>query len=203
MDFKLHPYTLLSTDFHFGHKTPDFLNTRGFTNVKEHDEAIFNFFAENKGSDLVNLGDLTFTKYSYCEEILKSLSHYFTQVLFVYGNHDKYVKKFLNQTEDVKYYRDYTQWKNMVFTAEAECKFDGNLITFSHCPHAVWNKSHYGSWHIHGHTHGTYLPGRPEDKTSKALDVSIESTGKWGIHLKDAIEILNTKNVNTYRNSRS
>ena len=36
---------------------------------------------------------------------------------------------------------------------------DGNhdqYIALSHYPLAIWDRKHYGAWHLHGHTHGNY-----------------------------------------------
>jgi len=46
-------------------------------------------------------------------------------------------------------------------------------ITLSHYPMAEWEASHYGAWHIHGHSHGAYydLQGR------FVIDAGVDATG--------------------------
>jgi len=41
------------------------------------------------------------------------------------------------------------------------------LIVLSHYAHRVWNKSHHGSWHLFGHSHGSL----PDDPTARSIDV--------------------------------
>jgi calcineurin-like phosphoesterase family protein len=41
------------------------------------------------------------------------------------------------------------------------------MIMLSHYAHRVWNKSHHGSWHLFGHSHGSL----PDDPASRSFDV--------------------------------
>lgn len=43
-------------------------------------------------------------------------------------------------------------------------------IVMCHYAFKVWNKSHYGSWNLYGHSHGTLAP------VGKQLDVGIDAT---------------------------
>lgn len=93
-----------------------------------------------------------------------------------------------------------------------ECKVKGQPCWLSHYPHMAWPKSHYGSFHLHGHLHDE----RSEywDKIwpdQRRLDVSPESylrlNGKWGIWNEDEIyEYMMTRkghdDVSWYRNQR-
>ena len=39
-----------------------------------------------------------------------------------------------------------------------ELKWQGIKILLTHCAHAVWEGSHYGAWHLYGHSHTTAEP---------------------------------------------
>ena len=50
---------------------------------------------------------------------------------------------------------------------DADAPGGSQLIVLSHYSHRVWNKSHHGSWHLFGHSHGSL----PDDPTSRSIDV--------------------------------
>lgn len=50
---------------------------------------------------------------------------------------------------------------------DADAAGGSQLIVLSHYAHRVWNKSHHGSWHLFGHSHGSL----PDDPTSRSIDV--------------------------------
>lgn len=56
----------------------------------------------------------------------------------------------------------------------AEVNVHGQDITLCHYSHQVWNRSHFGSWHLFGHSHNT-LPG-----IGKSMDVGVDS--KYALH---------------------
>ena len=44
-------------------------------------------------------------------------------------------------------------------------------IVLSHYAMLVWDRSHYGVWHLHGHSHGSM----PDDPTARRLDVGVDA----------------------------
>lgn len=57
-----------------------------------------------------------------------------------------------------------------------EIKIQSKHIVMSHYAHAFWNKSHYGSWNLYGHAHGSaegwldeHMPGR------LSIDVGVDN----------------------------
>jgi calcineurin-like phosphoesterase family protein len=52
-------------------------------------------------------------------------------------------------------------------------KCNDHEIFLSHYAHRVWNKSHRGSWHLYGHSHGTL----PDIQTSLSIDVGMDCRG--------------------------
>jgi len=55
-------------------------------------------------------------------------------------------------------------------------KHGGNTYFMAHYPHQQWQSSHYGSIHLHGHSHGTFLC----DESLRRLDVSVDAIRKNG-----------------------
>ena len=63
----------------------------------------------------------------------------------------------------------------------------------SHYAHRTWDKSHHGSLHLYGHSHGT-LPG-----VGRSMDVGVDSTDMNSdftpFLLDDVIKFLMTKEI--------
>jgi len=62
-------------------------------------------------------------------------------------------------------------------------------MTLCHFPMSSWHKSHYNSWHLFGHTHGTYQPG------NLSMDVGVDSAKKLlgeyrPFSLEEVVEIM-------------
>ena len=51
-----------------------------------------------------------------------------------------------------------------------ELKVGEQLVVLDHYPMRSWNKSHYGSWQLYGHHHGTL----PEDPNAFQMDVGVD-----------------------------
>ena len=43
-------------------------------------------------------------------------------------------------------------------------------IVLSHYAMRIWDRSHFGTWHLFGHSHGSM----PDDPTSRSLDVGVD-----------------------------
>lgn len=60
-----------------------------------------------------------------------------------------------------------------------EIKVGNRNVTLSHYAHCFWNRSHYGSWMLYGHAHGTaeewldqHMPGR------LSMDVGVDNVAR-------------------------
>ena len=148
-----------TSDTHFGHEKIVGLCGRPFANVEEMDETLIkNWNAKvNKSEIVYHCGDFSLAK------DLKKIPQYVRrlngQIHLIMGNHDQKRAKFLSGFADVKHYK--------------EVKYNEQKIILCHYAFKTWNKSHHGSWNLHGHSHGSL----PRDYKAKQLDVGVDV---WG-----------------------
>jgi calcineurin-like phosphoesterase family protein len=115
---------------------------------------------------LYHLGDFSLAKnlVSYRERIVCQNIH------LILGNHDKL------KTEEKKHFKSI---HNL-----SEIKYQNNLIVLCHYAMRVWNKSHHGSFHLYGHSHGV-LPSQ-----GKSMDVGVDSNNFFPISINEVIKRL-------------
>jgi calcineurin-like phosphoesterase family protein len=128
-----------SSDIHFGHKNIIHHANRPFASVEEMNESLverWNSVVTQK--DVVYFaGDFSFARAEETERYFKALRG--VKHLIV-GNHDGNATKRLPwaSVSDIK-----------------EVSVDGVKFVICHYPMEVWNGSHRGAFHVHGHSHGT------------------------------------------------
>lgn len=83
-------------------------------------------------------------------------------IFFVMGNHDREMRRV----------RQERKWNHKVtFLPDlAEVEVEGQKIVLCHYAMRVWNKSHHGTWHLYGHSHGSL----PDDPNARSLDVGVD-----------------------------
>ncbi len=62
-------------------------------------------------------------------------------------------------------------------------------IVMLHYSMRVWNKSHHGSWHLYGHSHGTL----PDDPNSLSIDVGVDCHNYQPISYDEIKSIMSKK----------
>ncbi len=146
-----------TSDTHFGHANIIKFMNRPFANTDEMDEAMIETWNNTvQAKDVVYvLGDFSFHNVKKTNVILDRLKG---NHLLVKGNHDS--RRNLKKTHGWGWVKDYY-----------ELRHEGQLTVLSHYPFQVWRDSHRGSWHLHGHSHGT-LPQR-----GKRMDVGVDALG--------------------------
>lgn len=162
-----------TSDLHYGHAnicraTSKWLEGyRDFDSLEEMNETIVNNINKYVKEDdyLFNLGDLVFGDKSNLIDLVNKINC--KNVYITYGNHDYLLTngKPLNINKNIN--------PKSLFS---KCDHQFNLsvnkkhIVLGHFPFAVWDGSHYGSWNLHGHCHGTFKDTKPNQ-----LDVGIDS----------------------------
>ena len=160
-----------SSDTHFSHKNIMKYCRRPFATVEEMDKTILNNLEDcvKPGDTLYFLGDLTFKIESakIFFDLMKGV-----EIHFIIGNHDK--------KQVLKYARDHS----------ASClhmkdiKIEDQNITLNHYSMRVWNKSHFDSQMLYGHSHGGL------DPVGKQWDVGVDNNNFMPLSFPEIQEIM-------------
>jgi len=140
-------------DTHFYHERIIKLGKRPFSSLNDmHNTLISNWNKKVARGDLVYiLGDFSF---KHSGDILKRLAG---SKIFVIGSHDKDALKADNRPLFEK------------IAPVISMKEEGQRVILCHYPFEVWESSHRGSWHLHGHCHGDLKP------LGKRWDVGVDN----------------------------
>jgi len=133
-----------TADTHFGHANAIKYCNRPFTSAEEMDEVLIeNWNSVVRPGDIVyHLGDFAFYKEE--KDIRRILKRLNGQKWLIWGNHDKIIR------------HNITIQKMFVKCGPYHEVVDGeDHVILSHYKFSTWNKSHHGSIHLFGHSHGT------------------------------------------------
>lgn len=149
--------TWFISDTHFSHLNIIRYSKRPFADAASHDQTLIdNWNKHVKKEDLVySLGDFAFRSKERAAEIRRQLRG---QIHFIQGNHDSAAHSIRESFAS--------------FQQVAMVKVQGQLIWLSHYAHRVWDRAHYGTWHLYGHSHHTL----PDDPNALSLDVGVDAT---------------------------
>lgn len=148
-----------SSDWHHLHKKICEYTDRGlFTDTEHHSQWLVDLInSQTKPGDTVyHLGDMVFS--SDPKVIEDFLGRLHCQVFAIKGNHDSRKTWSKVQSNRLIAFKDYD-----------EIKVEGKDTCLFHFPLAVWHKQHYGSYMLHGHSHGSF------QGSGKSLDVGLDS----------------------------
>ena len=146
-----------SSDFHLGHTNVIRYDNRPFLNIHLMNETILSNLEAllKKGDKLFYLGDFCLSGMKNANEFLSRISNTQADLFFIRGNHDSREIRILYD----KYGSYLGEQKTISVQKQA--------IVLNHYRMDVWDRSHYGSWHLHGHSHH----GLPERKDKYIIDV--------------------------------
>lgn len=163
----------VTSDHHFNHGATIFkFKMRNFASAYDMDKTMIdNWNSKINPEDIVyHLGDFAFK----CDfkRYLKCLNG---TIHLIRGNHDK-------RDDYHRYFASVSDY--------AEIKLpDNNIICCSHFAMRVWNRSHYGSFHCYGHSHGK-LPG-----WGKSMDVGVDTHDYFPYEITEVVELLANKEI--------
>ncbi len=159
-----------TADHHFGHGSIIQLCGRPFSDVVEMDNAMVERWNAVVGSEDVvwHLGDFAHRcGPNHAAEIFGCLHG--KAIHLIRGNHDRKTTLALPWTS-IQHY--------------AEIVIERRLLILFHYALRVWNRSHFGSLSLFGHTHGL-LPG-----TSASCDVGVDMWDFRPVSLDEILEML-------------
>lgn len=146
-----------TSDQHYGHTNIIEYCKRPFSSVEEMDEVLIqNHNKVVKPWDTVYmLGDLAIWRSPHkIVDLARKLNG--TKILIM-GNHDKITPGFPG--------KEVFRFMELIGS-----NWDGFDPTLCHFPMLSWNKSHHGTFQLHGHTHGNI----PFDPKIRRLDVGVD-----------------------------
>lgn len=147
---------IFTADPHWRHANIIKYCNRPFTDVDEMNRTLIDNWNSvvNYNQDIYVLGDIYLGHESGFMEIFKQLNG---NIHFIAGNHDKTAWKFKDE------FASFTPGIKEITVGKQR-------IVLCHYAMRVWNRSHRGSWHLYGHSHGTL----PDDPNSLSIDVGVD-----------------------------
>ena len=173
----------VTADHHFGHDNIRNFCNRPFNTVEDMDEILIKKWNERVGTDGVvyHLGDFTLGRYA--ENYFKQLNGF---IHIIPGGHDSrwmardtYAKYTSASGESICICPPILEIGVKVFGVSRPL-----TIVMCHYAMRVWNKSHYGSMHLYGHSHGR-LPG-----LGRSMDVGVDAHNFYPISLREVLDEL-------------
>lgn len=167
-----------TSDTHFGHKNIITFCNRPYKNIEEMSEGLIQNWNKriSRGDSVYHLGDFSMGSK---ELTLKVLNRLKGNIFLVRGNHDDMIKGKL--ADRFAWIKDYYELKSPL---------DKRKIVLCHFPIQVWNMSHKGSWHLHGHCHAGL---KQED--IKRLDIGVDNHNLQLVSLEEVKVFMDSQNV--------
>lgn len=153
-----------TSDLHLSHRNIIKYCNRPFKDENEMNEAIVSRWNNTVSpKDIVYVvGDVTFEKDEAKRDWL--LHRLNGEKHLVWGNHDKLLHKWQ------RHFKTAQDIAVLHVPPEAN-NGKGQRIVMCHYAMRVWDQSHYGTWHLYGHSHGSL----PDEPTSLSCDVGVDS----------------------------
>jgi calcineurin-like phosphoesterase family protein len=178
------------SDNHFFHTNIIKYSNRKFNNAEEMNEHMIQQWNKTvKPQDTVYyLGDLTLsTSMDRVNSVIPRLKG---QIYLIKGNHDLWVRKYKELPKNIVMVKDYY-----------ELSYNKNKIVLCHFPFEHWHNSYKGSFHLHGHCHGSI---DVKNREIRRMDVGVDSENikdYQPISIDEVFSILVSKNL-SYHHER-
>lgn len=172
-----------TSDSHLGHsKILDYCN-RPFKNVDEMGEALIeNWNKVVTQNDIIyHLGDFSF--YKDTNKTIHILNRLNGNKILIMGNHDKH----MHDSVIKKFNSVHTMYD--LYVNDPEAHHGKQLIVLLHYSMNVWNRCHYGSYHLFGHSHGSL----PDNPNSLSIDVGVDCHNYTPISYEEVKAIMKRK----------
>jgi len=171
-----------TSDNHFGHHNIIKYCNRPFKTVEEMDETMisnWNAAVKDEYDIVYHLGDFTFGDFDLAQKYFSQLEGRI-RILSNAWHHDKYWLK------GTHIFTSKNGHLVEILPPMVVLEYPYTLV-LCHYPIAWWDRRHYGSWHLHGHSHGTYI--HKEDDL--AFDVGVDCNQFYPISLEGVVRQMN------------
>lgn len=172
-----------TSDLHLSHRNIIKYCKRPFIDENEMNEVIISRWNSTVSpKDIVYVvGDVTFEKdEAKRDQILYQLNG---EKHLVWGNHDKLLHKWQRHFKTAK------DIATLHVPPEAN-NGKGQRIVMCHYAMRVWDQSHYGTWHLYGHSHGSL----PDDENMLSCDVGVDSWDFTPVSMEQLAQHMAKKN---------
>lgn len=168
--------TFITSDHHFSHANIIKYGNRPFASVEEMDAALVDKWNAVVGKDdvVIHLGDFTLGDAETARKFFLQLNGRIG-VLNNFWHHDK---RWILAGD---YYSASGLAVNLLPPIMVLEDYN-NPVVLCHYPLAEWDRKHYGAFHFHGHSHGTYRA-----PAERILDVGVDCTAFAPITVEEAI----------------
>ena len=172
-----------TSDWDLGHSNIISYCQRPFATIEEMDAAIIaNTNALVAPEDtLYHLGDWSFgmrgKNFAAAAEAYRERVQC-KNIVLIWGNHDK------KGRGNERFERLFQSTHELL-----ELTFGDQLFVLCHYAMRVWNRSHHGSYHLYGHSHGSL----PDDPTARSFDCGVDCFGFKPLRLEEVSAIMQKK----------
>ena len=154
-----------TSDTHFNHANIIEYTNRPFANVDEMNQELIRRWNEivSPEDTIYHLGDVTLEGWKTAQKFLNQANG---KIFIVPGGHDH---RWINEYHKLRTLLPNLTILNNLFSLSLDMGGKHPEI-WALCHYALrtWDRSHYGSFHLYGHPHGTLPP------LGRSLDVSVE-----------------------------
>ena len=174
-------HIFFTSDHHFGHKNVIEYANRPFESVEEMDEVMIQRWNEKIGKEdeVYHLGDVGLSSSSKLRKILDRLNG---KIHLIKGNHEKSAEACYSRFEWIKDYHE------LVVEDEEFDKGQQILVLF-HYSLREWNASHWGTYHLYGHSHGTLA----DVSNSLSFDIGVDCHNFYPLSYQEVKTIMKNK----------
>ena len=159
-----------TSDQHFGHSNIIRFCNRPFKDCEEMNEVLIDNHNHRvkDGDDVYHLGDFTFQLDAERYLLRMNGKHH-----LILGNHDH------NTYHKRKRPGVYTSIQDI-----KQVKWCGHTFFLSHYSHRVWPKSHFGAFHLYGHSHDS-IPA-----FGRSMDVGVDTNNFYPYSGEEIVQLL-------------
>lgn len=173
-----------TADTHFGHANIIRYSRRPFSSVEEMDSTFIERINERVAADdiLYHLGDFAIRE---TEAPVYRAKIRCRRIVLILGNHDP-------QTLSGEVRPAFAQLfleTHSLLRIKVQVANQPQLIVLCHYAMRIWDRAHYGSWHLFGHSHG----GLADDPHARSWDVGVDNNGYAPMSLEEVAAIMARK----------
>lgn len=153
----------VTADEHYGHENSIIYSERPYSSLREMEEGLIACHNKMVGDKdiVIHAGDFCLSRGKYAWKIVERLNG---THIFLRGSHDYWLPK-----------KHPTRWEGII---------EGQYVVIDHYAMRTWARSHYGSWQLHGHSHGKLPP------MGKQLDIGVDTNHYYPYSWTDIVYIM-------------